>query len=235
MATSKQIFMNGLWQNNQAMVALLGLCPLLAVSNNTINGLGLAMATLVTLLVSNALVSLIRDYVPNAVRIPVYVTIIASAVTVIDLLMQAYLPGLHTSLGIFIPLIVTNCLILARADAFASKHNLKDASLDALGMGLGFGAVLVVMGMIREIIGQGTLFAQADSLLGEWAAHLTLTLISDYSGVLLAILPPGAFITLGLLIALKNQLDAKRKVKLQHISIQVKTAPAVHINTSSSV
>ncbi len=210
------IIKNGLWTNNQALVALLGLCPLLAVSNNIINGLGLGIATLSTLLVSNSLVSLFRHQIPESVRIPVFVTLIAATVSIIDLLMQAYLPGLHHSLGIFIPLIVTNCMILARAEAFASKNPLKESIYDALGMGLGFAGVLVLLGAIREIVGQGTLFQGARNLLGQWADFMSIHLLPEsYPGILLAILPPGAFIALGLIIALKNWYEARKKQPIE--------------------
>lgn len=203
------IIENGLWKNNQALVALLGLCPLLAVSNNTINGLGLGLATLFVLLISNTLVSAIREHVPNEIRIPVYIAIIATAVTAIDLLMNAYFHTLHGILGIFIPLIVTNCAILGRAEAYASKNTIDKAIVDGFFMGLGFLVVLVLLGALREIIGSGTLLDQAHLMFGESARDWTITFSNNYQGVLLAILPPGAFIGLGLLIALKNMFDAK--------------------------
>ncbi len=208
----RDIAEQGLWQNNVAFVQLLGLCPLLAVSNNTINGLGLGLATLLVLLCSNLTVSLIRYWVRPEVRVPVFVMIIASFVTAIDLLMSAFMHDLHKILGIFIPLIVTNCAIIARAEAFASKNSPGYALWDGLMMGLGFMAVLVVLGALRELLGQGTLFDQAHLMFGSGAAWLTITLFDDYQGFLLAILPPGAFIGLGLLIAAKNWLDqSKRK------------------------
>ena len=215
------IAQQGLWQNNVAFVQLLGLCPLLAVSNNTINGLGLGLATLLVLVCSNVTVSLIRHWVRPEVRVPVFVMVIASFVTAIDLLMNAFLHDLHNILGIFIPLIVTNCAIIARAEAFASKHSPRYALWDGLMMGLGFMAVLVVLGALREILGQGTLFDQAHLMFGEGAHWLTVTLVSDYQGFLLAILPPGAFIGLGLLIALKNLLDQRQK---RHVT-KIQTAP----------
>ena len=194
----------GLWTSNPALVQLLGLCPLLAVSTTVVNGFGLGLATLVTLVASNVTVSLMRNLVPREVRIPVYVLVIACAVTMIDLGLQAYLPGLNDSLGIFIPLIVTNCVIIARAEAFASKNGVGRSCVDAVAMGVGFTFVLVVLGSLRELLGYGTLFQQMDLILGEGTRNLTVTLIDNYRGFLLAVLPPGAFMGLGLLIALKN-------------------------------
>jgi len=204
-----KIALDGLWYNNVAFVQLLGLCPLLAVTNTTINGLGLGLATTLTLLASNTSVSVIRNLVRPEIRIPVFVLIIASFVTVIELAMNAYFHELYNILGIFIPLIVTNCSILGRAEAFASKNSVPDSLLDGLTMGVGFTAVLVTLGAMRELTGSGTLFAQADLMFGEGARSLAITVIEDYRGFLLAILPPGAFIGLGLLIALKNVIDAR--------------------------
>ena len=209
----KKIMDNGLWKNNQALVALLGLCPLLAVSNNVVNGLSLGLATLAVLLISNALISLIRHHVSSDIRIPVFVAIIATAVTMIDLLMDAYLHTLHGILGIFIPLIVTNCAILGRAEAYASKNSVDKALVDGFFMGLGFMAVLVLLGALREMIGNGTLFDHAHLLFGSVAENWTIHFNDHYQGVLLAILPPGAFIGLGLIIAFKNALDAKQHSK----------------------
>ena len=204
----------GLWSNDVALVQILGLCPLLAVTATTINGLGLGIATTMTLVLSSLIVSLIRNYVKAEVRIPVFVLIIASVVTAIELSMNAYFHELYKILGIFVPLIVTNCAILGRAEAFASKTTPDKAVLDALMMGIGFAAVLVVLGAMREIIGQGTLLAQAHLMFGDIGKMLTITLIEDYRGFLLAILPPGAFIGLGLLIAVKNVIDERSKRKV---------------------
>ncbi len=219
----KKIITDGLWTNNQALVALLGLCPLLAVTNNLTNGLGLGIATLAVLLTSNILVSLIRDYVPSEIRIPVFISIIASAVTAIELLMNAYLHDLYKVLGIFIPLIVTNCAILARADAFASKNTVDKAMIDAFAVGIGFALVLVVLGAIRELIGQGTLFDQIHLLFGESARTWTLHIYpSEWPGFLLALLPPGAFIALGLMLAVMNIINARKKAKLASIPVELK-------------
>lgn len=215
--TYKQIMDNGLWKNNQALVALLGLCPLLAVSNNVVNGLSLGLATLAVLLISNGLISLIRNQVSSDIRIPVFVAIIATAVTIIDLLMNAYLHTLHGILGIFIPLIVTNCAILGRAEAYASKNTLDKALVDGFFMGMGFLFVLVLLGALREMIGNGTLFEHIHLLFGDIAQNWTIHFSDNYQGVLLAILPPGAFIGLGLLIALKNAYDAKKTDKTNNI------------------
>ncbi len=201
------ILRDGLWTNNVGLVQLLGLCPLLAVTGTFINGLGLGLATLITLVASNVIISLIRKLVRPEVRIPVFVLVIASVVTVIELSMSAYLYGLYKVLGIFIPLIVTNCSIIGRAEAFASKNTVGRALVDGFAMGLGFLLVLVTLGGLREIVGQGTLFAGAHLMFGEAARTWTITLVDNYSGFLLAVLPPGAFIGLGLLIALKNVVD----------------------------
>jgi len=209
MDSYKQIIKNGLWDNNQAFVALLGLCPLLAVSNTVINGLGLGLATTLTLIVSSSIVSLIRQHVGSEIRLPVFVLIIASIVTAIELLMNAFFYELYLILGIFIPLIVTNCAIIGRAEAFASKNPLGASCIDGLAMGLGFTAALVVLGAMREILGAGTLFANAHLMFGEAAKDMVIYVIRDYEGFLLAILPPGAFIGLGLLIALKNLIDKR--------------------------
>lgn len=208
-----KIIYDGLWTNNAAFVQLLGLCPLLAVSNTVVNGLGLGLATTLTLISSNIIVSLIRHWVRPEIRIPVFVLIIASTVTVIELSMNAWFHELYLILGIFIPLIVTNCAIIARAEAFASKNTIRASFIDGLFMGIGFTAVLVTLGAMREAIGFGTLFQQAHLMFGDAARELTITLFDDYRGYLLAILPPGAFIGLGLLIAAKNIIDKKREAR----------------------
>lgn len=210
-ANLTQIARDGLWTNNPALVQILGLCPLLAVTSTVINGLGLGIATLLTLVTSNVIVSLIRNQISAEIRIPIFVLVIASIVTAIELAMNAWFHELYNILGIFIPLIVTNCAIIARAEAFASRNSVTPAFVDGFTMGLGFLAVLVTLGAIREILGSGTLFAQAHLMFGESARWLTITLIDDYRGYLLAILPPGAFLGLGLLVALKNVIDARRR------------------------
>ena len=207
MTSYREISFNGLWKNNPALVQLLGLCPLLGVSNSTVNALGLALATTLVLACSNTAVSLVRGVVNTAVRLPAFVMIIAALTTCIELLMQAYTYELYQILGIFIPLITTNCVILGRADGFAAKHDPARAAYDGLMMGLGFSLVLVLIGAIRELLGTGALFANMHLLFGPIAAEWKLTLVQDYKGFLLAILPPGAFIVLGLLIAGKNRID----------------------------
>ena len=208
-ADCKKITLDGLWHNNPGLVQLLGLCPLLAVTGNFINGLGLGIATIITLTVSNTVISFTRNWVRKEIRIPYYVLVIASVVTAIDLSMHALVPQLHSVLGIFIPLIVTNCVIIGRAEAFASKNNMTRAALDGFMMGLGFALVLVTLGGLREFIGAGTLFSDASVMFGDMAKDWTFQINKDYRGFLLAILPPGAFLGMGLLIALKNIVDKK--------------------------
>ncbi|MCW8328363.1 electron transport complex subunit E [Photobacterium sp. SDRW27] len=214
MSMNKELMKNGLWNNNPAIVQLLGLCPLLAVSATVTNALGLGLATTAVLVSSNLIISLVRQWVPSEVRIPVFVMIIAALVTCVQLLMNAFTYGLYQSLGIFIPLIVTNCIIIGRAESFASKNDPIPAVLDGLWMGLGMTSALVVLGAMREILGNGTLFDGADRLLGEWAASLRIELFSFDSNFLLAMLPPGAFIGVGFIIALKNVIDKKREQKI---------------------
>lgn len=203
----RDITINGLWKNNPGLVQLLGLCPLLGTSNSTVNALGLAIATALVLICSNAAVSLIRNAVTNAVRLPAFVMIIAALTTCIELLMQAFTYELFQILGIFIPLITTNCVILGRAEAFAAKNSILRSSYDGLMMGIGFGLVLVIIGATRELLGTGMLFTNMHLLFGSIAAHWQVVIFADYNGFLLAILPPGAFLVLGLLIALKNWID----------------------------
>lgn len=206
-----KIAKDGLWHNNQALVALLGLCPLLATTSNAVNGLGLGLATTAVLIMSNGVISLIRHWVRPEVRLPVFVTMIASLTTVVELAMSAWFHELHKVLGIFIALIVTNCIIIGRAEAFASKNTVPKAIADALAIGAGFTLVLMVLGGLRELVGNGTLFGQAHLMFGEAARGLSFSLGPDYEGMLAAILPPGAFFGLGLLIALKNIIDARLK------------------------
>lgn len=207
MAENKELMKNGMWDNNPALVQLLGLCPLLAVSSTITNALGLGLATMLVLICTNTIVSLVRHYVPKEVRIPIFVMIIASVVTCVQLLMSAYAYGLYLSLGIFIPLIVTNCVIIGRAEAYASKNSVTKAALDGFWMGLGMLTVLTLLGTIRELIGQGTLFDGAALLLGDWASVLRIEVFHLDSSFLLALLPPGAFIGVGFLIALKHVIN----------------------------
>ncbi|MDO9649052.1 electron transport complex subunit E [Glaesserella parasuis] len=206
----KNLFTQGVWSNNSTLVQLLGLCPLLAVSNNVTNALGLGLATLLVLTITNTIISLFRKVIPHDIRIPIYVMIIATAVTTIQLLMNAFAFPVYQSLGIFVPLIVTNCIVIGRAEAFASKNSVAHSAFDGFAMGLGMTLSLVVLGAIREIIGNGTLFDDLDLLLGSWAKALRMDLLHLDSGLLLAILPPGAFIGLGLILAVKNIIDRKK-------------------------
>jgi len=213
MSLLKELSIQGLWKNNPGLVQLLGLCPLLAVTNTLTNALGLGLATMLVLVGSNSVVSMVRSHVPNEIRIPIFVMIIATFVTVVQLLMNAFTFGLYQSLGIFIPLIVTNCAIIGRAEAFASKNALLPSVLDGIMMGLGFLLVLLALGAMREILGQGTLFDGADLLLGDWASTLRIEVFHSDNHFLLAMLPPGAFIGMGLLIALKNSIDQRQARK----------------------
>jgi electron transport complex protein RnfE len=210
-----EITLNGLWKNNPALVQLLGLCPLLAVSGSVVNALGMGLATALVLMGTNTLVSMVRHVVPDTIRLPAFVLIIAGAVTLVELLMQAYAYGLYEVLGIFLPLITTNCVVLGRAEAFASKNPVPLAALEGLMMGLGFSAVLVVLGALRELLGNGTLFADMQLLFGPMAAGWEVRPFGEQRHFLLAVLPPGAFLFTGLLIALKNGIDAQIKARAE--------------------
>jgi len=223
----KEIFYNGLWKQNPGLVQLLGLCPLLAVSNTVVNGVSLGLATVIVMTLSSASIAPIRQVVPNEARIPVFILIISVLVTVIQYLMNAYMYSLYVVLGIFIPLIVTNCIVLARIEAFASKNPALQSALDGLAMGLGLTAVLAALGGIREIFGHGTLLSGIDMVFGEAAKSWVITVVPDYHGFLLAILPPGAFITLGLLIALKNWLSLRAEEKI------AKTIPIASVSQAA--
>jgi Na+-translocating ferredoxin:NAD+ oxidoreductase subunit E len=202
-----KISTQALWSNNPALIQVLGLCPLLAVTNSTVNALGLSLATLMVITGSNIAVSVIRNIIHPAVRLPIFVMIIAALTTCAEIIMQAYTYHLYTVIGIFIPLIVTNCMILGRAEAFASRNNIRLSSLDGLMTGIGFAWVLIILGMLREIIGSGTLFANFELIFGESAKHWEITVFNNFDGFVLAILPPGAFIALGLIIALQKYID----------------------------
>lgn len=204
MSQLNAIVKNGLWNQNAVLGQMLGLCSLLAVSTNAVNGISLGIATIVVMALANLIVSALRSFIPYEVRIPIFILIIASLVTVVDMAMNAWLHELYLVLGIFIPLIVVNCIVLARVEAFAAKNPVRHAALDGFAMGLGLTLVLGVLGGFREIIGKGTLFSGLDLALGDIARHWVLHIIPDYQGFLIAILPPGAFIGLGLLIALRN-------------------------------
>ena len=222
MSQYRDIIYQGLWKNNPGLVQVLGLCPLLAVTATVTNAMGLGFATLLVLVASNTTISLIREYVPKEIRIPIFVMIIASFVTTVQLLMNAYVYELYQSLGIFIPLIVTNCIIIGRAEAFASRNKVLPSAADGLFMGLGFASVLIVLGAVREVLGQGTLFDGMDLLLGDWASMLRIEVFHADTNFLLAILAPGAFIGMGFLMAMKHaidkQLDKRRKAQPVSIS-----------------
>lgn len=230
-AEYKELAIQGLWKNNPGIVQLLGLCPLLAVTATVTNALGLGLATLLVLICSNATVSAIRHWIPKEIRIPIFVLIIAAFVTCVQLLMNAYTYNIYQSLGIFLPLIVTNCAIIGRAEAYASKNPVKQASFDGLMMGLGFALVLLVLGAIREILGQGTLFDGAHLLLGSWASALRIEVMNLDNQFLLAILPPGAFIAMGFIIAAKNMIDTY--VKQRQPKEEKQTIERVRVNFDS--
>ena len=199
----------GLWKDNPGLVQLLGLCPLLAVTTTFVNGLGLGIATLFVLTCSNVLVSATRRWIRHDIRIPIYVLIIASLVTCIELITKAWFPSLDRSLGIFIPLIVTNCAIIARAEIFASRNSIASSLADGIGMGAGFTVLLVAVGFFRELIGNGSMFSDLNMLFGGEPSP-GLVLVDN--GWLLAILPPGAFFSLALAVAAKNAIDRKKKM-----------------------
>jgi Na+-translocating ferredoxin:NAD+ oxidoreductase subunit E len=210
MAGYKEIAENGLWKQNPGVVQLLGLCPTLAVTSSVVNGFSLGLLTAIVMAFSNGSVSPVRRLVPEEIRIPVFILIIAALVTVIDLGMNAFANPMHKVLGIFIPLIVTNCIVLARVEAFAAKNPTIPSMLDGFMMGIGLMLVLALLGGIRELVGKGTLFSGFDLALGPWAKVLTLTVLPGYHGFLLAILPPGAFLGLGMLIATRSWLEQRK-------------------------
>ncbi len=204
MSQFKDITENGIWKQNPGVVQLLGLCPTLAVTTTVVNGVSLGLATAVVMAASSGAVSPVRKFIPNEIRLPVFILVIAALVTVIDLLIHAYALPLHKVLGIFIPLIVVNCIVLGRVDAFAAKNPPAHAIWDGFIMGIGLTIVLALLGGMREVLGKGTLFSGLDLALGENFKHVVLTVIPDYQGFLLAALPPGAFLGLAFLIAAHN-------------------------------
>ncbi len=203
----RDIIWNGLWKQNSGLVQLLGMCPLLAMSNSVVNAAGLGLATVAVMALSNFAVAILRGLIPFEIRIPVFILIIAALVTIVDLAMKAWMHPLYLVLGIFIPLIVTNCIVLARIEAFAAKNPPAAAALDGAMMGLGLTLVLVVLGAVRELIGTGALFAGIDMIFPGGRALQILP--ADYPGFLTVILPPGAFFVLGCLIALRNWFAAR--------------------------
>jgi electron transport complex protein RnfE len=206
----RKIFRDGLWRDNPGLVQLLGLCPLLAVSNTLVNGMGLGIATIAVLCATNILVSITRSWTHHDFRLPIFVLVIATFVTIVELLFKAFVFDLYLALGIFIPLIVTNCVILGRAEAFASRQPVLAAFVDGLAHGTGFALVLILLGGIREIIGYGSLFANAEQLIGPAGSALKISFSAEPDGLLLAVLPPGAFIGLAVMIAIRNFLATRR-------------------------
>jgi len=202
---------NGLWHKNPAFVQLLGLCPLLAVSTTLVNGISLGLATLIILTLANGLISGLRHWIPKDMRLPCFVIIIAGVTTCIELLLQSFSYPLYLRLGIFIPLIITNCTLLARAESFASQQPVGAALLDGLIMGAGFALALIILSALREILGQGTLMQGMEFLLGSWARHLEIQVLPQDSAITLVVLAPGAFILTGFCVAIRNWLDSIMK------------------------
>jgi electron transport complex protein RnfE len=213
MSAYKEITWNGIWKQNSILAQLLGLCPLLAVSTNLVNAVSLGLATILVMMLSNFAISALRALIPYEIRIPVFILIIAALVTVVDLAFDAFLHDLYLVLGIFIPLIVTNCIVLARVEAFAAKNGLRASTLDGLMMGVGFVWVIALLGAVREFVGQGTIFSGIEMIFPSLSGIQVLP--ADYPGFLVAILPPGAFFVLGLLIAGRNWLDARANQRLR--------------------
>ncbi len=210
-----RITKDGLWDNNVVFAQMLALCPTLAVTGTATNGLGMGMATTAVLVASNVLISALRKFISPDVRIPVYIVFIATLVTLVDMSLNAWVHELYKVLGLFIALIVVNCAILGRAESFAAKNPVAASAMDGVMMGLGFTAALVAIGGVREILGSGTLFANAHLLLGDAFAFLELKLIPDYRGFLLMILPPGGFMAVGFLLAAKRAMDSRRAAKAE--------------------
>lgn len=223
MIKAKDLLIGGLWKNNSALVQLLGLCPLLAVTSTATDALGLGLATTLVLTCTNSVISAVRHWTPAEIRIPVYVMIIAAVVSCVQMLINAYAYTLYQSLGIFIPLIVTNCIVVGRAEAVASRNGIWLSALDGFAIGMGATCAMVTLGSLREIMGSGTLFNGADQLLGPWARALRVEIIHVDSPMLLAMLPPGAFIGLGMLLAVKYLID--QKIKARHTRIQPAQPP----------
>lgn len=210
----REIIKNGLWDQNIVFSQILGMCPTMAVTTSGTNGLGMGLATTAVLVCSNIIISSVREFVSPQVRIPVFIILIATLVTLVDMSLNAWMHDLYRVLGLFIALIVVNCAVLGRAEAYASRFGVIASALDGLFMGLGFTAALTVIGLIRELIGAGTLFAQASLLLGPRFSFLEVTVLPNYNGVLMMILPPSGFLVLGLLLALKRLYErsaAQRK------------------------
>ena len=206
-----QIAKNGVWKQNTSIVQILGLCPLLAVTTNLVNGVMLSLATIIVMAISGLAVASLRNLIPHEIRIPVFILIVAALVTIVDLLFNANLHELYLVLGIFIPLIVTNCIVLARVEAFAAKNEPGGSTVDGIAMGIGLTLVLAVLGAMREVVGSGTLLSGIDMLIP--GAQPIVLFGADYPGFLIAILPPGAFIALGCLIAGRNWIEARKQAR----------------------
>ena len=229
MSTYKEIAWNGIWKQNTALIQLLGMCPLLAMSNSVVNGIGLGLATVFVMALSNLTVAALRSLIPYEIRIPVFILIIAALVTIVDLALNAFLHDLYVVLGIFIPLIVTNCIVLARVEAFAAKNPVLPSTVDGAAMALGLTWALALLGAIRELIGTGALFSGIEMIVPS--AHAIQILPIDYPGFLVAVLPPGAFLVLGLLIACRNWLDTRINQRLREQRMHEQTAVATSAPT----
>lgn len=220
----REIAWNGIWKQNTGVVQILGLCPILAISTNIVNAVSLGLATIVVMAMSNLVIAALRNFIPYEIRIPVFILIIAALVTVVDLAFNAYLHELYLVLGIFIPLIVTNCIVLARVEAFAAKNEPGGSTVDGIAMGIGLTLVLAVLGAMREVVGSGTLLSGIDMLIP--GAQPIVLFGDDYPGFLIAILPPGAFIALGCLIAGRNWIEARKQARLRANPPATPTEPA---------
>ncbi|NML25625.1 electron transport complex subunit E [Zoogloea dura] len=209
--TCREIAWNGIWKQNTGIVQILGLCPILAISTNVVNAVSLGLATILVMALSNLTIAALRNFIPYEIRIPVFILIIAALVTVVDLSFNAWLHELYLVLGIFIPLIVTNCIVLARVEAFAAKNEPIGSTIDGIAMGIGLTLVLAVLGAIREVVGSGTLFSGIEMIFPS--AQGIVLFGDDYPGFLVAVLPPGAFIALGFLIAGRNWLEARKQAR----------------------
>ena len=227
----RKIAANGIWKQNTSLVQILGLCPLLAVTTNLVNGAMLSLATILVMAMSGFAIASLRNLIPHEIRIPVFILIVAALVTVVDLLFNANFHELYLILGIFIPLIVTNCIVVGRAEAFAAKKGPALSALDGFAIGMGATCTMFVLGSIRELLGNGTLFDGADGLLGSWAKSLRVELFHTDTPFLLAMLPPGAFIGLGMLLAIKYLIDERTKQR----RAQAVAAENVEINTAEKV
>ena len=220
----REIAWNGIWKQNTGVVQILGLCPILAISTNIVNAVSLGLATIVVMAMSNLVIAALRNFIPYEIRIPVFILIIAALVTVVDLAFNAYLHELYLVLGIFIPLIVTNCIVLARVEAFAAKNEPGGSTVDGIAMGIGITLVLAVLGAMREVVGSGTLLSGIDMLIP--GAQPIVLFGDNYPGFLIAILPPGAFIALGCLIAGRNWIEARKQARLRANPPATPTEPA---------